>query len=62
MTDPPDADGCVAIIHAALAAGDVTTVVAALHRLAVLDPHRADLIHQTLLLGIALADKEEATP
>ncbi len=43
MSDLPDADGCVAVINAAL------------RWLAVLDPHRADLIHQTLLLGIALA-------
>lgn len=53
-------DVLVQMFHAALAAGDVRGVEAALKVLAVRDPHRAQELHDALELGLEIAALEEA--
>lgn len=50
-----DADTCESIFHAALARGDIKGVEAALTVMAPQDPRRAELLFNTLKLGLALA-------
>lgn len=58
MTAPTfDADTCEQIFHAALAARDFKGVEAALTVMAPQDPHRAELLFNTLKVGLALADE-----
>lgn len=59
MTRPLTADDCVRIIHAALDGRDMPAVVAALTVLAVRDPHQAERIHETILLGLDLPGRAE---
>lgn len=49
------ADDCVRIFHAALAAGDIRGVEAALTVLAVRDPHCARELHEGLELAMEIA-------
>lgn len=56
MRDPDTLDR---LIRAALAAHDFECVVTALRLLAVVDPHRAELLHDTMLLGLSLAKAGE---
>lgn len=56
MTAPLTADQLEALIHAALKAGDITTVGAALHALAAVDPSRAAAMYDTLQLGLAITE------
>ncbi|MEU7677933.1 hypothetical protein AB0C42_24335 [Micromonospora taraxaci] len=51
-----DADTCERIFHAALAAGDFKGVEAALTVMAPQDPHRAELLFNTLKVGLAMAE------
>lgn len=50
-----DLDTCERIFHAALAAGDFKGVEAALTVMAPQDPHRAELLFNTLKVGLAIA-------
>jgi len=52
-----DSDTCERIFHAALAAGDFKGVEAALTVMAPQDPHRAELLFNTLKVGLAMADE-----
>ncbi|MER7331641.1 MULTISPECIES: hypothetical protein [unclassified Micromonospora] len=54
-TNPFDPDTCERIFRAALAAGDFKGVEAALTVMAPQDPHRAQTLHDTLQLGLAMA-------
>lgn len=57
-TTPPtfDADTCEQIFHAALAAGDIKGVEAALTVMAPQDPHRAQGLLDMLHVGLALTE------
>lgn len=59
MTRPdlPSAADCETILHAALAARDWRGVEAALLVLTVQDPQRAQLLYDTLKVGVALANE-----
>ncbi|MFJ8690198.1 hypothetical protein [Micromonospora wenchangensis] len=60
-----DPDTCERIMHAALAAGDMEGVRAALTVMAPQDPHRAQELLDMLKLGLTLADwsnREQGTP
>lgn len=52
-----DADTCERIFHVALAAGDFKGVEAALTVMAPQDPHRAELLFNTLKVGLAMAER-----
>lgn len=47
-------DGLTALITEAIGAGDFDAVVAALHVMVSLDPHRAGAIYETILLGCTM--------
>ncbi|PZG16477.1 hypothetical protein C1I95_17365 [Micromonospora craterilacus] len=55
-----DAETCERIFHAALAAGDFKGVEAALTVMAPQDPHRAQLLYDTLRVGLAIAEERQA--
>ena len=50
-----DPDTCERIVHAALAAGDIRSVEAALTVLAPQDPHRAQELIDAMQMGLILA-------
>ncbi|MCX5066624.1 hypothetical protein OOJ91_12120 [Micromonospora lupini] len=54
-----DADTCEEIFLAALDAGDFQGVVAALTVMAPQDPHRAEMLLNTLRVGLAIADERQ---
>jgi hypothetical protein len=54
-----DPDTCERIFRAALAAGDIEGVGAALTVMAPQDPHRAQLLLDTLRVGVALAERRD---
>lgn len=53
-TSLPSPDNCERIFHAALAAGDMRGVVAALEVMAPQDPERADRLYKTVELALRM--------
>lgn len=54
-----DADTCERIFHAALAAGDIKGVEAALTLMAPQDPHRAQHLMDALRMGLVVREAAE---